>query len=85
MKLNLPNLLTVSRVVITPLFLVTILMETLPHRFLIACVIFSVASITDAVDGHLARKNNMITLDNVMEFGQPTTDGIFKFEKSFII
>ena len=74
MKLNLPNLLTVSRVVITPLFLVTILMETLPHRFLIACVIFSVASITDAVDGHLARKNNMIT--NFGKFLDPIADKI---------
>ncbi len=74
MKLNLPNLLTVSRVVITPLFLVTILMETLPHRFLIACVIFSIASITDAVDGHLARKNNMIT--NFGKFLDPIADKI---------
>lgn len=74
MKLNLPNLLTVSRVAITPLFLVTILMETLPHRFLIACVIFSVASITDAVDGHLARKNNMIT--NFGKFLDPIADKI---------
>ena len=61
MKLNLPNILTISRVAITPFFLVTILMETLPHRFLIACIIFSIASITDAIDGHLARNNNQIT------------------------
>ncbi len=74
MKLNLPNILTISRVVITPFFLVTILMETLPHRFLIACIIFSIASITDAVDGHLARKNNQIT--NFGKFLDPIADKV---------
>ena len=72
MKLNLPNILTISRVAITPFFLVTILMETLPHRFLIACIIFSIASITDAIDGHLARKNNQIT--NFGKFLDPIAD-----------
>ena len=74
MRLNLPNILTISRVVITPFFLVTILMETLPHRFLIACIIFSIASITDAIDGHLARKNNQIT--NFGKFLDPIADKI---------
>ena len=74
MRLNLPNILTISRVVITPFFLVTILMETLPHRFLIACIIFSIASITDAIDGHHARKNNQIT--NFGKFLDPIADKI---------
>lgn len=74
MKLNLPNILTISRVIITPLFLITILMESLPHRFLIACVIFAIASITDAVDGYLARKNNQIT--NFGKFLDPIADKI---------
>ncbi len=74
MKLNLPNILTISRVVITPIFLFVILMENLPHRFLIACFIFSIASITDAVDGHLARKNNQIT--NFGKFLDPIADKI---------
>ncbi len=74
MKLNLPNILTISRIVITPIFLVTILMESLPHRFLIACIIFSIGSITDAVDGYLARKNNQIT--NFGKFLDPIADKI---------
>lgn len=74
MKLNLPNILTISRIIITPFFLLTILMEDLPHRFLIACIIFSVASITDAVDGHLARKNNQIT--NFGKFLDPIADKV---------
>ncbi len=61
MKLNTPNKLTLARMIITPVFLAVILWESLPHRFLIATAIFSLASVTDAVDGHLARKNNQIT------------------------
>ena len=74
MKLNIPNILTISRIVITPFFLITILTESLPHRFLIACIIFSLASITDAVDGHLARKNNQIT--NFGKFLDPIADKV---------
>lgn len=74
MKLNVPNLLTIARIFITPIFLAVILMDTLPHRFLIACVIFSIGSITDAIDGHLARKNNEIT--NFGKFLDPIADKI---------
>lgn len=61
MNLNTPNKLTIIRIIITPVFLAVFLMENLPHRFLIALLIFSAAAITDAVDGKLARKNNQIT------------------------
>lgn len=74
MRFNFPNILTISRIFITPIFLAVILMDTLPHRFLIACVIFSIGSITDAVDGHLARKNNQIT--NFGKFLDPIADKI---------
>ena len=74
MKLNVPNILTIARILITPIFLAVILMDTLPHKFLIACVIFSIGSITDAVDGHLARKNNQIT--NFGKFLDPIADKI---------
>ena len=61
MKLNLPNKLTLARIIITPVFLLVIMWEGLAHRFLIADVIFVIASITDAVDGRLARKYNEVT------------------------
>lgn len=61
MKLNTPNKLTIARIIITPIFLAAILWEGLPHRFLIATIIYSIAAITDAIDGKLARKNNQIT------------------------
>lgn len=61
MRLNTPNRLTIARIIITPIFLAVIMWETLPHRFLLATLIYSVAAITDAVDGKLARKNNQVT------------------------
>lgn len=74
MKLNIPNILTIARIIITPSFLWTILSESLPHRFLIACIVFSIGAITDAVDGHLARKNNQIT--NFGKFLDPIADKV---------
>lgn len=74
MKLNVPNILTIARIIITPFFLWTILSESLPHRFLIACIVFSIGAITDAVDGHLARKNNQIT--NFGKFLDPIADKV---------
>ncbi len=74
MKLNLPNIITILRVVITPIFLAVILMDSLPHRFLYACIIFSIASISDAVDGYLARKNNQVT--NFGKFLDPIADKV---------
>lgn len=61
MKLNTPNKLTIARMIITPVFLALILWESLPHRFLIATLVYSLAAVTDAIDGKLARKNNQIT------------------------
>ena len=74
MNLNAPNILTLARIIITPFFLWVILMENLPHRFLIACIVFSIGALTDALDGHLARKNNQIT--NFGKFLDPIADKV---------
>ena len=55
--MNTPNKLTILRIVMIPVF-IAILMNG--HYFLSAAV-FIVASLTDALDGHLARKHNLIT------------------------
>lgn len=60
--MNTPNKLTVFRMVITPVFLAVLMMEQLKHHFIFGLIIFSIAAITDAIDGHLARKNNQITV-----------------------
>lgn len=59
--MNVPNKLTVARIIMTPVFLAILLLEFLPHRYLIACAVFIIASLTDMLDGQLARKNNQVT------------------------
>lgn len=58
--MNIPNLLTIGRMVLVPFFMVALLMNT-PGTRLAATAIFIVASMTDWLDGYLARKNNQVT------------------------
>ncbi len=64
---NLANALTVFRLVLVPVFLVALFWGTghLTSWRIGACVIFGIASITDRIDGELARKRNSVT-----EFGK---------------
>lgn len=59
--LNTPNKLTVLRVLLVPLFLVFLLVGQIPAHYLLALIVFVVASATDSLDGHLARKNDQVT------------------------
>jgi len=60
--MNTPNKLTILRILMTPLFMVALLVPFLePHNIIIALAIFAIASITDTIDGNLARKHNLIT------------------------
>lgn len=58
--MNLPNKLTLFRIFLIPVFII-VMMLNLPNKFLIACMIFIVASVTDAMDGQIARKYNLVT------------------------
>ena len=59
-KKYIPNILTSSRILLTPVFLY-FLFSDFSHSKLIALIVFVVASITDAFDGLYARKHNLIT------------------------
>lgn len=71
--MNLPNRLTLLRVCLIPFFLLFIYWKV-PFHFLIALVIFAVASITDALDGKIARKRNLVT--NFGKFLDPLADKV---------
>ena len=58
--MNTPNKLTVLRMILVPFFMAFLMQENTLCRT-IALVIFIIASITDAIDGHLARSRNQIT------------------------
>lgn len=58
--MNLPNKITVFRVILIPIFTVVFLLE-LPWSNVTALVIFCVACLSDFFDGYLARKNNLVT------------------------
>lgn len=60
-KLNLPNKLTLIRMFLAPICLALMLIE-FPYHYIVALAVFSVASLTDMLDGKIARKNNLITV-----------------------
>lgn len=70
--MNLPNKITVLRACMIPFFLIFMLGEGIPYGKLIAAVIFVVAALSDALDGYLARKHNLVT--NFGKFMDPLAD-----------
>jgi CDP-diacylglycerol---glycerol-3-phosphate 3-phosphatidyltransferase len=58
--LNLPNFLTVIRILLVPVLVVALLDKT-GGGDLLAAIVFAVASLTDAIDGYLARHRNSVT------------------------
>src|SRR5213078_1795608 len=59
--MNLPNKLTLSRLVLTLAFLFVIFLDPNPWRDTVALFLFSAASITDYFDGMIARRDKLIT------------------------
>ncbi|MEG2295444.1 MAG: CDP-diacylglycerol--glycerol-3-phosphate 3-phosphatidyltransferase [Oscillospiraceae bacterium] len=59
--MNVPNQLTLVRILLIPFFIMILLMPSIPFHYLIALIIFILASFTDFLDGYLARKHSLIT------------------------
>lgn len=72
--MNLPNRLTLLRVLLIPAFLVFLFFKNISANYFLALAVFAIASITDALDGHIARKNNMVT--NFGKFLDPLADKV---------
>jgi CDP-diacylglycerol--glycerol-3-phosphate 3-phosphatidyltransferase len=70
--MNLPNKITIARVFMIPVFLVIYLSQSLPYANIIAAIVFIVACLTDALDGYIARKYNLVT--NFGKFADPLAD-----------
>lgn len=59
--MNLPNKLTMLRILLVPVFIVLMMAESLPFHLVYALIVFGIAAITDFFDGNLARKYNLVT------------------------
>lgn len=59
-NINLPNLLTVTRILLIPVF-VMLFVEPSPDRSLAAAIVFVIAAATDLLDGYLARRTGQVT------------------------
>ena len=70
--MNTPNKLTMVRIVLTPVFLVFFTVTSIPAHYLIALIIYLIASFTDFLDGRIARSRNLIT--NFGKFTDPLAD-----------
>ncbi len=72
--MNTPNKLTILRICLVPFFVAFLLWNTLPYNYIWALLVFVLASVTDAIDGHVARKHNLIT--DFGKFLDPLADKI---------
>ena len=79
--MNLPNKLTLTRILLVPVFMIFVSLTSLnsiadgtvqPTYSLIAGIVFAAASFTDYLDGHLARKWHMVT--DFGKFADPLAD-----------
>lgn len=81
--MNLPNKLTVLRVVLIPFFLAALLCFQIPYHMIWALIIFAVASVTDWFDGKIARKNNLVTTFG--KFLDPLADKLLVMTAAYML
>ena len=72
--MNLPNKLTLLRLIMIPIFVATYFLTMIPYNYAISAVVFILAAITDFLDGHIARKYNLVT--DLGKFLDPIADKI---------
>ena len=70
--MNLANKLTMLRIFLVPIFLIFMAVKDIPYGKELATIIFILASLTDKLDGYIARSRNQIT--NFGKFMDPLAD-----------
>ena len=83
MKMNLPNKLTVLRLILVPIFVVIMMVSNALWASAVGLVLFIVASLTDMLDGKIARKYNLVT--DFGKFMDPLADKFMVIGAMFVI
>lgn len=81
--MNLPNKLTIARVIMIPLVMVFYMVDAIPYGKLIAIGLFVIAAATDFLDGYIARKYNLVT--DLGKFLDPIADKLLVASVLFMI
>ena len=81
--MNLPNKLTIARVIMIPLVMVCYMIDAIPYGKLIAMGLFIIAAATDFLDGYIARKYNLVT--DFGKFLDPIADKLLVASVLFMI
>lgn len=81
--MNLPNKLTLSRIIMIPFIMLFYLVPMFPYCKVVALALFLLASFTDMLDGKIARKYNLIT--NFGKFLDPIADKLLTSTVLFMI
>lgn len=72
--MNLPNKLTILRLIMIPLFVAAFYVTAIPYNYVISAAIFVLAAATDFLDGYIARKYNLVT--DLGKFLDPIADKV---------
>ena len=72
--MNLPNKLTILRILMIPAFVALYYIAAIPYHFAIAAAVFALAAFTDFLDGYIARKYNIVT--DLGKFLDPIADKV---------
>ena len=83
MKMNLPNKLTVLRMIMVPIFVVVMMISNEMWADLVGVALFAAASITDMLDGKIARRYNLVT--DFGKFMDPIADKLLVMSAMVIL
>ena len=72
--MNLPNKITITRIVMIPFFVLFYYLESVKYNLLYAAIVFALAAFTDFLDGYIARKYNLVT--DLGKFLDPIADKV---------
>ena len=81
--MNLPNKLSLIRIILVPVMVALFYMTFIPYNYLISGIVFAIAAITDFLDSYIARKYNLVT--DLGKFLDPIADKILVIGALIII